>query len=94
MNRDISIWTRGIDRAQFNPERRSAEFRAAHGFGEDDVIVSFLGRLVLEKGLDVFADAIDAAAAQGAAQGAGDRRRPGARVVRRAPARCESSPGS
>ena len=66
MNRDISIWTRGIDRAQFNPERRSAEYRAAHGIGTDDVVVAFLGRLVLEKGLDVFADAIDAAAAVGA----------------------------
>jgi glycosyltransferase involved in cell wall biosynthesis len=66
MNRDISIWTRGIDRAQFHPGRRSAEFRAAHGLGEDDVVVAFLGRLVLEKGLDVFADSIDAAAAMGA----------------------------
>ena len=64
MNRDISIWTRGIDRVQFNPARRSAEFRAAHGFGPDDVVVAFLGRLVLEKGLDVFADAVDAAAAK------------------------------
>ena len=66
MNRDISIWTRGIDRAQFNPARRSADFRAAHGIVADDVVVAFLGRLVLEKGLDVFADAVDAAAAQGA----------------------------
>ncbi len=65
MNRDISIWTRGIDRKQFNPARRSIEFRSAHGIGEEDVVVSFLGRLVLEKGLDVFADAIDAAVAQG-----------------------------
>ena len=61
MNRDISIWTRGIDRSQFNPGRRSAAFRAGHGIAEGDVVVAFLGRLVLEKGLDVFADAIDAA---------------------------------
>jgi glycosyltransferase involved in cell wall biosynthesis len=61
MNRDISIWTRGIDRSQFNPGRRSAAFRAGHGIGQTDVVVAFLGRLVLEKGLDVFADAIDAA---------------------------------
>lgn len=67
MNRDISIWTRGIDREQFNPERRSPAFRTAHGIGADEVVVSFLGRLVLEKGLDVFADSIDAAAAQGIA---------------------------
>jgi len=66
MNRDISIWTRGIDRDQFNPARRSAAFREAHGIGADEVVVAFLGRLVLEKGLDVFADAIDAARAKGA----------------------------
>jgi glycosyltransferase involved in cell wall biosynthesis len=61
MNKDISIWTRGVDRTQFNPERRSLEWRRAHGIGDEEMVVSFLGRLVLEKGLDVFADAIDAA---------------------------------
>ena len=66
MNRDISIWTRGIDRAQFNPERRSESFRASHGIGEKEFVVAFLGRLVLEKGLDVFADAVDAARGKGA----------------------------
>jgi len=63
MNRNISIWARGVDRAQFNPDRRSADWRRAHGIGEGEMVVSFLGRLVLEKGLDVFADAIDAAKA-------------------------------
>jgi glycosyltransferase involved in cell wall biosynthesis len=65
MNGDISIWTRGIDRGQFNPERRSEAFRTARGIAANDVVVAFLGRLVLEKGLDVFADAIDAAVARG-----------------------------
>ncbi|HET9337305.1 MAG TPA: glycosyltransferase family 1 protein [Sphingomicrobium sp.] len=65
MNRDISIWSRGVDRTQFNPERRSLEWRRAHGIGDDEMVVSFLGRLVLEKGLDVFSDAIDAARAKG-----------------------------
>ncbi len=63
MNKHISIWSRGVDRAQFNPQRRSLEWRRAHGIGDDEMVVSFLGRLVLEKGLDVFADAIDAARA-------------------------------
>jgi glycosyltransferase involved in cell wall biosynthesis len=63
MNKDISIWARGVDRTQFNPERRSLEWRRAHGIGDDEMVVCFLGRLVLEKGLDVFADAIDAARA-------------------------------
>ena len=66
MNGDISIWTRGIDRKQFHPGRRSDAFRAAHGIGPGDVAVAFLGRLVLEKGLDVFADAVEAANARGA----------------------------
>ena len=61
MNRDISIWARGVDRSQFNPERRSVEWRRAHGIGDEEMVVCFLGRLVLEKGLDVFCDAIDAA---------------------------------
>ena len=65
MNRDISIWARGVDREQFNPQRRSLEWRRAHGIGDDEMVVAFLGRLVLEKGLDVFSDAIDAARDRG-----------------------------
>jgi len=58
MNRDITIWARGIDREQFNPERRDLEWRRSLGIGDDEVIVAFLGRVVMEKGLDVFADTI------------------------------------
>jgi phosphatidylinositol alpha 1,6-mannosyltransferase len=65
MNKDISLWARGVDREQFNPDRRSLEWRRGHGVGDDEMVVAFLGRLVLEKGLDVFADAIDAARAKG-----------------------------
>ena len=60
MNRDITIWTRGIDRDQFNPERRDMEWRRAQGIADDETVVAFLGRIVMEKGLDVFADAIHA----------------------------------
>jgi phosphatidylinositol alpha 1,6-mannosyltransferase len=62
MNRDISIWSRGVDREQFNPERRDMEWRRSMGIDDDALVVSFLGRLVIEKGLDQFADAIDALA--------------------------------
>src|SRR5215213_7860113 len=58
MNSDISIWTRGVDRDQFNPERRSSDWRQAHGITNNDMVVSFLGRIVMEKGLDEFAAAI------------------------------------
>ena len=58
MNRDIAIWARGVDRQQFNPERRDMAWRRALGIPDDEMVVAFLGRLVMEKGLDVFADAI------------------------------------
>ena len=59
MNRTIFLWSRGVDREQFNPARRNLEWRRSHGIADDDVVIAFLGRLVLEKGLDVFADACD-----------------------------------
>jgi glycosyltransferase involved in cell wall biosynthesis len=58
MNRDIAIWSRGIDRDQFNPDRRDMAWRRSLGIPDDEMVVAFLGRVVMEKGLDVFADAI------------------------------------
>jgi glycosyltransferase involved in cell wall biosynthesis len=63
MNRDIAIWARGIDRDQFNPERRDMEWRRSIGIADDEMVIAFLGRVVMEKGLDVFSDAIHAFAA-------------------------------
>ena len=65
MNRDIMIWARGIDREQFNPERRDMAWRRSQGIADDEMVVAFLGRVVMEKGLDVFADAIHAFATFG-----------------------------
>jgi phosphatidylinositol alpha 1,6-mannosyltransferase len=65
MNREIAIWTRGIDREQFNPERRDMEWRRSLGIADDELVVAFLGRLVMEKGLDVFAEAAQALAERG-----------------------------
>ncbi|HEY4070254.1 MAG TPA: glycosyltransferase family 1 protein [Sphingomicrobium sp.] len=58
MNRDIAIWARGVDREQFNPERRDMAWRREQGIADDEMVIAFLGRIVMEKGLDVFADAI------------------------------------
>jgi glycosyltransferase involved in cell wall biosynthesis len=55
MNDDISLWERGVDRELFNSGRRDPAWRRAHGLAEDDVAIGFLGRLVMEKGLDSFA---------------------------------------
>ncbi|MBA3898582.1 MAG: glycosyltransferase family 1 protein [Sphingomonadaceae bacterium] len=65
MNYDVGIWSRGIDQAQFNPNRRSLEWRRSLGVGDDEVVIGFLGRVVMEKGLDVFAETIDRLEARG-----------------------------
>jgi glycosyltransferase involved in cell wall biosynthesis len=65
MNRDIKMWTRGIDREQFNPARRDMAWRRAQGIADDEMVIAFLGRIVMEKGLDIFADAIHAFAPLG-----------------------------
>jgi glycosyltransferase involved in cell wall biosynthesis len=58
MNSNIHIWTRGVDREQFNPGRRDMDWRRSLGIADGELAVMFLGRLVLEKGLDVFAATI------------------------------------
>jgi len=59
MNKLIYMWTRGVDREQFNPGRRDIEWRRSLGIADYELAVMFLGRLVLEKGLDVFAETVD-----------------------------------
>jgi len=66
MNKYISIWSRGVDRGQFNPERLDMEWRRSFGIGDKEPVISFLGRIVMEKGLDVFGDALDVLAERGA----------------------------
>ena len=61
----VAIWGRGIDPACFRPALRDEAFRASLGYTEEDVVTLFFGRLVLEKGLRVFAETIDAVRAQG-----------------------------
>lgn len=59
MNYDIDIWSRGVDREIFHPGRRDLAWRRSLGLADTDVVIGFLGRLVMEKGLDVFSDTID-----------------------------------
>lgn len=59
MNYDVSIWSRGVDREIFDPSRRDLAWRRGLGIAADEVAIGFLGRLVMEKGLDVFSDTID-----------------------------------
>lgn len=59
MNFNTGIWTRGIDRSIFHPGRRDMEWRRGLGIADDIPVIGFVGRLVMEKGLDVYAETIE-----------------------------------
>ncbi len=67
MHHDIGLWSRGVDRTIFSAARRDPEWRRSLGLADEDVAIVFLGRLVMEKGLDVFAETIARLRQQGAA---------------------------
>lgn len=54
----VSLWGRGVNHRRFHPDARSLEWRRALGIADDEVAIGFLGRLVLEKGLGVFAEVL------------------------------------
>jgi len=58
MSQRVAIWSRGVDRTLFHPGRRDLDWRRSHGIGDDEAVIAFVGRLVLEKGLDVFANSV------------------------------------
>ncbi|MEO0420034.1 MAG: glycosyltransferase family 1 protein [Pseudomonadota bacterium] len=58
MHDRIGLWSRGVERSTFASEKRDLEWRRSLGLADDDVAIVFLGRLVMEKGLDVFAETI------------------------------------
>lgn len=54
----MKIWARGININLFNPRKRSQQFRAKAGFGEEDIVVTFVSRLVWEKELKTFIESV------------------------------------
>ncbi|GAB5521371.1 MAG: glycosyltransferase family 1 protein [Rhodothermales bacterium] len=65
IDRGLLLWPRGVETDRFTPSRRNAAWRAEQGFAEDDVVVTFVSRLVWEKGLEVFAQVIERLEADG-----------------------------
>ena len=53
----VELWSRGIEADRFTPANRSESWREAFGFGAP--VVTFVSRLVWEKGLDVFASVVE-----------------------------------
>jgi phosphatidylinositol alpha 1,6-mannosyltransferase len=61
----IATWSRGVNHERFNPGRRDLAWRRSLGIADHEVAIGFLGRLVLEKGLDIFADVVRALESRG-----------------------------
>jgi phosphatidylinositol alpha 1,6-mannosyltransferase len=55
----------GVDLEQFRPAQRSLPWRRSLGIADQEVVISFVGRLVWEKGLAVFADVLAQLEAEG-----------------------------
>ena len=55
---ELLIWARGIEMSRFNPEKRSEEWRKQKGFKEEDVVITFVSRLVWEKNLNIYVDVL------------------------------------
>lgn len=54
----VRVWGRGVDRERFSPARRDNAWRRALGIADHEIAVVFLGRLVMEKGLDVLSETL------------------------------------
>ena len=54
----VRVWGRGVDRTRFSPERKDMAWRRSLGIADHEIVVAFLGRLVMEKGLDVLAETL------------------------------------
>ncbi|RIV86391.1 glycosyltransferase family 1 protein [Aurantiacibacter xanthus] len=58
MNDRVEVWSRGVEKQIFNPGARDLAWRRSIGLADEPPVIGFLGRLVLEKGLDVFAETL------------------------------------
>ena len=65
VEKGLRLWPRGVDTHRFNPSRRDAAWRHAIGVRDDEPLVSFIGRVVREKGISTFAEVVRSLEEQG-----------------------------
>ena len=65
MSDRIGIWSRGVDRTMLNPARRDMAWRRSIGIADEEFVIGWLGRLVLEKGVERFCDTLDTLKSRG-----------------------------
>lgn len=58
--RAVEVVARGVDTGLFNPSRRSDSLRGSWGAGNDDPVITYVGRLAPEKNVDLVLQAYGA----------------------------------
>lgn len=53
-SQNVEIWARGVDSDLFHPKKRDMAWRRSLGIADDEVTVSFAGRLVKEKNTAIY----------------------------------------
>lgn len=56
---EMKIWARGIESDRFSPSFRDHNWRIQHGVSDDELIITFVSRLVWEKNPKIFADVVN-----------------------------------
>jgi glycosyltransferase involved in cell wall biosynthesis len=54
----MRVWEHGVDTHRFRPELRSLTWRRSQGIDDHELLVGYVGRIVWEKAVDVWADII------------------------------------
>lgn len=61
----VEVWARGVDSELFSPDKRDMTWRRSLGIADDEVAISFAGRLVKEKNVAIYMRVMNAIAAKG-----------------------------
>jgi phosphatidylinositol alpha 1,6-mannosyltransferase len=62
---NFRVWPRGVDTNRFSPDKRSSAWRHHYGIAADEVVITFVSRLVWEKGLRLVIESIRQLEAKG-----------------------------
>ena len=52
------LWARGVELDTFNSRHRDEQWRVEQGFSSEDIVITFVSRLVLEKDVDIYAKTV------------------------------------
>lgn len=61
----VEVWARGVDSELFSPDKRDMAWRRSLGIANDEVAISFAGRLVKEKNVAIYMRVMNSLAAKG-----------------------------